>query len=101
MELRSQYEAFQRAGVEIVVVAVAPVAAVNEGVREIIHPPFPLLADPQHQVAEAYGVYNLLGDGYAAPSVFIINSEGYIVWQHIGKGPADRPTAQTLLRHLP
>jgi peroxiredoxin len=68
---------------------------------DLLENPFPVLADPDHQAAEAYGVYNLLGDGIAAPSVFIINSNGQIVWSYIGKDAEDRPTAATLLDHLP
>lgn len=100
MELRDQYEAFRRAGAEIIALAVASLSNVNE-VHQLIHPPFPLLADPDHRVADAYGVYDLLGDGYAAPSVFVVDSAGYIVWHHVGEGPTDRPNAQIILQHLP
>ena len=62
---------------------------------------YPMLADPAHQVAEAYGVYNLLRDGLAAPAVFVIDTDGRIVWSHVGRGPGDRPSAQTILEHLP
>jgi peroxiredoxin len=60
-----------------------------------------MLADPNHQVAEAYGVYNLLGDKIAAPSVFIIATDGRVVWSYFGKSAGDRPGAQTILEHLP
>jgi peroxiredoxin len=60
-----------------------------------------MLADPEHEVAEAYGVYNLLGDGYAAPSVFIIDSDGRIVWSHVGRDAQDRPAVQTLIDNVP
>lgn len=63
--------------------------------------PFPLLADPDHTVTEAYGVYNLLGDGIATPSVFIIDKTGRIVWSYIGQSSDDRVTGQTILDNLP
>ena len=62
---------------------------------------YPILADPQHQVAEAYGVYNTLGDGVAAPAVFIIDTSGQIVWSYIGQNISDRPNPQTILENLP
>jgi len=62
---------------------------------------FPLLADPQHQVAEAYGVYNLLGDQLAAPAVFVIDPDGRIRWSYIGQGSQDRPSAADILARLP
>lgn len=80
--------------------AVAPVGAVN-GVQQSTGVTYPLLADPAHQVAELYGVYDLLGDGLAAPSVFIIETDGHVAWSHIGQHPGDRPSAQTILEHLP
>ena len=60
-----------------------------------------MLADPEHRVAEAYGVYNLLGDGLAAPAVFVIGSDGRIVWSRVRLNPTNRPDAQTILEHLP
>ena len=100
MELQGQYEAFKEAGVEVIALAVAPVASVD-GTRQSIGIVYPLLADPAHRVAESYGVYNLLGDGYAAPSVFIIEMDGRILWSHIGQHPGDRAGVQTILERLP
>jgi peroxiredoxin len=100
VELQRQYEAFQQAGVEVIALAVAPAASVN-GVRQTIGATYPLLADPAHRVAEIYGVYNLLGDGLAAPAVFVIDTDGRIVWSHVGQHPGDRPSAKTVLEQLP
>ena len=55
----------------------------------------------QHRVAEAYGVYNLRGDGLAAPAVFIIDTDGTIVWSYIGNNSHDRPTVQKILKQIP
>lgn len=81
--------------------AVAPLTAVDDGVRRVIEPPYPVLADPDHEVAEAYGVYNLLGNGYAAPAVFIIDADGEILWSYVGQSRADRPRTSTVLENLP
>ena len=62
---------------------------------------YPILADPQHQVADAYGVYNLLRDNVAAPAVFVINPVGEVVWSYIGKDVNDRPSNETILANLP
>ncbi len=62
---------------------------------------YPILADADHRVAEAYGVYNLLGDGVATPAIFIIDKSGQVVWSHIGQNVADRPSNQTILENLP
>ena len=76
-------------------------AASVEGVRQVVGATYPMLADPAHQVAEAYGVYNLLGDGLAAPAVFVVDADGRIVWSHVSRNSGDRPSAQTILEHLP
>jgi peroxiredoxin len=84
-----------------VALAVSSQSAVEDGVQAVINPPYPLLADPDHEVAEAYKVYDLLGDGYAAPSVFVIDTEGDIVWSYVGQSPSDRPSASTILSQIP
>lgn len=62
---------------------------------------FPVLADADHAVAEAYGVYDLLGDGVAAPAVFVINPAGEVVWSYVGQNATDRPSAAEVLSHVP
>jgi len=62
---------------------------------------YPLLADPAHRVAEAFGVYNLFNDNLAVPSVFVIDTDGRIVWHYVGKNSGDRPGAQAILEQLP
>jgi peroxiredoxin len=68
---------------------------------QLISAGFPILADANHAVADAYGVFNLLGDGVATPSVFVIDPGGRIVWSYIGKDANDRPSAAQVLSHLP
>jgi peroxiredoxin len=99
--LRTEYPLFQDAGAEVVALAVAPVSSINDGVRRVIEPPYPLLADPDHEVAAAFNVYDLFGDGLAAPSTFVIAIDGTIVWSYVGQSPGDRPGAQTVLNHVP
>ncbi len=98
MELRDRYGEFQARGAEVVALAVAPLEAV-EGVRASIGAPFPMLADPDHRVAKMYGVYNLLGDGLAAPAIFVLK-DGVIRWSYVGQNPADRPPVAEILTHL-
>ena len=80
--------------------AVAPPDAVRN-TKMTLGVEFPLLADAGYEVAEAYGVYNLLGDGYAAPAVFVIDSDGRIVWSYVGQDPYDRAPIEVILQNLP
>jgi len=99
VELQQRYGEFQARGAEVIALAVAPREAV-EGVRSAIGASFPILADPEHRAAELYGVYNLLGDGLAAPSVFVVQ-DGRILWAYVGQNSADRPPVDEILAHLP
>lgn len=99
MELRDRYGDFRARGAEIVALAVAPREAV-EGAWAAVGAPYPILADPDGRAAEAYGVYNLLGDGLAAPAVFVLTRDG-VLWSYVGQHSADRPSADEILRHLP
>ena len=60
-----------------------------------------MLADSEHRMSAAYGVYNLLSDGLAAPAVFVVDTDARIVWSYIGQHSGDRVNAQTILEHLP
>lgn len=62
---------------------------------------FPILADPEHVVSEAYGVYNVLGDNLAAPAVFVVAADGRIVWSRIGQYSSDYVETQAILAALP
>ncbi len=66
---------------------------------QLIQADYPILADTK-QVADAYGVFNLFGDGIAAPAVFVINPAGQITWSYIGKHADDRPSPSEILTHL-
>ncbi len=100
MDLRDHYQDFQARNAEILALAVHD-QSVAETVVRVTEAPFPVLADPDHAVAEAYGVYNLLGDGIATPAVFIVDTAGQIVWSYMGQNAADRPSVQTILENLP
>jgi len=67
----------------------------------LIDAAFPILADPQHQAASAWGVYNLLNDNTATPSVFVIDEQGRVFWSYIGKDANDRPSASQILEQIP
>jgi len=100
VDLQRHYQEFQRRGAEVIALAVQDVANARRMVQ-VSGATFPILADPDHAVAEAYGVYNRLGDGIAAPAVFVVDRQGRIVWSYVGRSAGDRPTAEEVLKHLP
>jgi len=60
---------------------------------------YPVLADPNHRVAEEYGVFNLLGDGVAAPATIIMTSDRIVAMQ-VGQDIGDRPSTASILHTL-
>ena len=93
---------FQEKNAEVIGVAVQDVdVARAKSMWERTGASFPLLADPEHAAADAYEVFDLLGDGLATPSVFIVDADGHIIWSYVGQHAADRPSADTILSHLP
>ena len=61
---------------------------------------FPILADTNANVSKAYGIYDLLGDGVAAPTTIVIGNQGQVMAIHVGKHIADRISTSELLQVL-
>ncbi len=59
---------------------------------------FPILYTSQDPaVPKSFGVWNLHRDNLAAPSIFIIDKMGRLVWENIETGPYQRiPTDQVI-----
>ena len=81
--LRDNYEALKDAGIAIVGVSDDP-AAKHSKFAEKHDLPFPLIADTEHEVLEAYGVWrekNMYGRKYMGTvrSTYLIDEEGTLV----------------------
>jgi peroxiredoxin len=98
--LHTHYRTLQGTGVEVVSIVVASLSDV-EGWCQRAGIAYPMLADDAHQVSEAYGIYNLLGDGLAAPAVFVVATDGRIVWSRVAKSASDPVSVSTIMQHLP
>ena len=91
---------FRGANAEVIAIAVQDQTGARASV-DAAGATYPILADPDHRVADTYGIYNLLGDALATPAVFVINKSGQIYWSYIGQNVSDRPDNQTILANLP
>jgi peroxiredoxin len=98
--LHAEYAQFQAKNAEIVALVVEPQTSVQNLVASYGYP-YPVLADADHVVSSAYGVYNLLNDKRAAPSIFIVDEGGVITWVYVGQSATDRPSAQAILDQIP
>ena len=99
MELREDYEEFESLGAQILAVSVDDLSQAEFAVEKL-GLQFPVLEDPNGQVSSEYGVFDLLNDGVAAPSTFLLDKEGAIRWQYIGTSKSDRPANSQIIVQL-
>jgi peroxiredoxin len=100
VQLEADLAQFHGRETEVIAVAVQDQVGAQTAVSET-GASYPVLTDADHQIADLYQVYNLLGDGVATPSIFIINKAGQIVWSYIGQDVNDRPNNETILSKIP
>ncbi|QBS37346.1 thioredoxin-dependent thiol peroxidase [Thermaerobacter sp. FW80] len=92
---RDDYQRLQEAGAVVLGVSPDPVES-HVKFREKYGLPFPLLSDPDHQVAERYGVWKekrMFGRTYWGidRTTFVIDEEGRIVQVIRGVKPEEHP----------
>jgi peroxiredoxin Q/BCP len=91
-EFRDAYDVFRERGAEVLGVSPDDVTS-HQKFKTKYELPFPLLADPEHEVAEKYGVWGerkFAGKTYMGinRSTFIIDPEGKVARAMLGIKPA-------------
>ena len=99
MELQEAYGEFRALNTEVVAIS-TDVLGDARAMADLTQAEYPILADPGGPVVKSYGVFNLLGDGVAAPAAFIVGRDGGIEWRQVGTNIADRPTTADLLERV-
>ena len=99
MELREDYEKFESLGAQILAVSTDDLSQAEFAVKRL-GLQFPVLQDPGGRVSTEYQVFDLLNDGVAAPSTFLLDKDGAIRWQYIGKSKSDRPANSQIIGQL-
>ncbi len=62
---------------------------------------FQVLSDPDHEVVDAYGVWNLFKNELPAPATFVIDKEGNIRWEYIASNSTtDRAENDDIIAQL-
>jgi peroxiredoxin Q/BCP len=101
-EFRDAYDTYRERDIEVLGVSPDDVAS-HEKFKRKYELPFPLLADPDHEVAEAYGVWgekSYAGKKYFGinRSTFVIDENGTLVRAMLGIKPAGH--AASVLQHI-
>jgi peroxiredoxin len=99
VQLQNDYPQFQALNAEILAVSIEDTIR-GQHVSELLDLQFPVIPDVERKAIDLYGVYNLLGDSVATPSVFVIDMEGVIRWEYVGQSSADRPSNDVILNQL-
>ena len=97
--MREDYDTIRGLDAEVLAVSTDQLSGAERAV-EYLDLGFPILFDPEAEVVQQYGVFNLLNDHLATPSVFIIDKNGNVRWKHIGRNYADRPSNQKIIAQL-
>ena len=124
--MRREKDAFDHLGAAVLLVGLGNVEQTAE-FKERFDIPFPMIADPERRLFEAFrlkqasagallsakmlfqgvramtrghGIGVPQGDVRQLPGVFIIDTNGRILFSHHASGPADHPRPETLLAAL-
>ena len=92
------YDEIRALDAELITLSTDDIAGA-ERMRQRVGARYPVLADPDHAIAEAYGVFDRLGDGVAAPATIIMTSERIVAMQ-VGETIGDRPSTPSILHTL-
>jgi peroxiredoxin len=98
-QLREDYAAILERRAEVIVIGPEDEAAFKEfWQREKM--PFPGIADPRHVIARLYGQEIKILKMGRMPSLFIIDRQGMVRFQHHGKSMSDIPADRDVLEML-
>lgn len=94
--MRENASKYEKLGIRIVVIVGQKIQNVSAWLQD--NPmPFPFLIDADRSVIKQFDVYNPFHiDAFriAHPSLFLLSSEGKVVYSYVGKNQSDRPTQE-------
>ncbi len=83
------YGEFERRGAQVAGISVDPPRNNARMVGKLLLP-FPLLSDPEGELARRYGLWDA-EEGVAVPAVVVVDQSGEVRYLYKGNDPADRP----------
>ena len=99
--MSNRYKDIQDLNAEVVAISVDNLAGATQLVQRVrVDIPFPILYDPSREAPKSFMVFDLLDDGLATPSTFVVDRDGVIRWKYVGRSIGDRPSTSTILNEL-
>ena len=93
-----RFEDFEKRGAQLAGISVDPPAN-NASMVGKLQLPFPLLSDPEGELARLFGLWNEK-EGVVAPSIVVVDQSGEVRYLYSGKDIADRPRDEEVLAAL-
>jgi len=98
--LRDEYQRIKETGASLLAIAPSAGKKADEYVAKSGKFPFPLLSDHDHRVFDLYDVASKLMSLGQRPAMFVIDSDGAVVYNQVGKQQTDLPTVDEILTEL-
>ena len=99
-EIGSDYQKFRDAGVEVVAISTDNLGPTRQLVERNGYE-FPILYTAGNAaIPISYDRFNKFGDGLASAAVFIVGTDGRIVWDELGTGIYHFVSSDTILNQL-
>jgi len=93
-----RFEEFERRGAQLAGISVDPPPNNARMVGKLLLP-FPLLSDPEGELARLYGLWNAQ-EGVAVPAVVVVDRSGEVRYLYSGSDFADRPRDEGIFATL-
>ena len=94
--MSQNHNLFKRFGIDIIAISTDDQENTQAMIDEV-SATFEIISDSTYTISQQWEVFNILGDGVAAPSAFVIGKNNSILWAHRGSSPSDRPPTDFLL----
>lgn len=98
--MRDEYQRIEDTGAVLLAIAPSAGKKADEYVAKAGEFPFPLLSDFDHRVFDLYDVGSKLLSLGQRPAMFVIDSEGAVTYNQVGKQQTDLPTVDEIIAEL-
>ncbi len=97
--LQDSYERFKEAGAELIAISTDLPEKTRSTVEEI-GVEFPVLSDVDGSVSDSWGVFNILSNGHAAPSLVLFSSSGDEIARQVASTASELPGIDEMLQTI-
>ncbi len=97
--MQEHYSRFKQIGAELIAIS-TDLPEKTRMTVDSIGVEFPVLSDVNGSVSESWGIFNLSGNGHAAPALFVFGPSGDELGRQIGFSASDLPGLEEMLQTI-